>query len=90
MYWETVHCNNRIPNFSVEEPPKTSRKPIKQVKPVDARKLVEALTPIRETTFEDYDEHEESQSEQVIKAMVAAAKERKAKEVVGFCIFLFV
>ena len=60
------------------------------MKPVDARKLVEALTPIRETTFEDYDEHEESQSEQVIKAMVAAAKERKAKEVVGFCIFLFV
>ena len=60
------------------------------MKPVDARKLVEALTPIRETTFEDYDEHEESQSEQVIKAMVAAAKERKAKEVVCFCIFLFV
>ncbi|XP_060582981.1 LOW QUALITY PROTEIN: protein FAM227A-like [Ruditapes philippinarum] len=56
----------------------------KQPKPVDPRKLVEALTPIRETTFEEYDDSQrdkmESQSEQVIKMMAAAHKEPKPKE----------
>lgn len=71
--------------FTVDEQVKTTgpRKSTKPPKQVDPRKLVEALTPIRETTFEDYEDHMESPSEQVIKAM-AAAKERKAKEEVTF------
>lgn len=56
---------------------------------MDPRKLVEALTPIRETTFEDYEEHIDSHSEQVLKAMAAANKERKAKEEVAMEIDLF-
>jgi hypothetical protein len=60
----------------------------KQPKPVDPRKLVEALTPIRETTFEEYDDSQrdkmESQSEQVIKMMAAAHKEPKPKEEVWY------
>ncbi|KAL4240478.1 hypothetical protein ACF0H5_001270 [Mactra antiquata] len=72
--------------FEPSEPSKASispRKHGKQPKPVDPRKLVEALTPIRETTFEDYDSQRdkmESQSEQVIKMMAAAHKEQKPKE----------
>ena len=68
----------------VEPPPKstTPRKPPPKPKQVDPRKLVEALTPIRETTFEEYDEESnrekmESQSEQVIKMMNVAHKEKQ-------------
>lgn len=76
-----------------ESKPVSPNKRAKQQKPVDPRKLVEALTPIRETTFEEYDDSQrdkmESQSEQVIKMMAAAHKEQKPKEeVLSYLFFL--
>lgn len=58
------------------------RRSVAKQKPVDPRKLMEALTPIRETTFEDYDESQmgskSRQSEQILK-MMAVKAEKKAK-----------
>ncbi|XP_052818243.1 protein FAM227A-like [Mya arenaria] len=65
------------------EQTESTKKSSKEKKSVDPRKLVEALTPIRETTFEDYEsqaDQGETQSEHVIKAMAAAHKEEKPKE----------
>ena len=54
-------------------------------KPVDPRKLVEALTPIRETTFEDYEDSQmgskSRQSEQLLKIMAMKAAKKEKVEV---------
>jgi len=85
FYVPTVHPSpsNRgsgeaVENKSPKRPPGKGEKKV-----VDPRKLVEALTPIRETTFEDYEESgagRDSQSEHIIKAMAIAHKEHKPKE----------
>ena len=54
-------------------------------KSVDPRKLVEALTPIRETTFEDYEDSQlgtkSRQSEQLLKMMAIKAEKKQKVEV---------
>ena len=82
----------------LSETPKSSipqssspRKQVAKQKPVDPRKLVEALTPIRETTFEDYEDSQlgtkSRQSEQILK-MMAVKTDKRPKVEVSFWWFL--
>ena len=75
---------SETPKSNIPQSSSPQKKLAKQ-KPVDPRKLVEALTPIRETTFEDYEESQlgtkSRQSEQILKMMAVKTDKRPKIEV---------